>query len=325
VYSVGPERSGAIATRIECAADRFVQLGFASSDALDQSIRDDAIDVLFDLNGYSESQLLDALARRPATMQVNFLGYTGTLGCSAYDYILADSYCITEAAESWYTERVLRVDPCYLPSDSSREISAEPLRRASYGLPDNALVLCCFAPVYKILPDFLDGLQPILGTRADVVLWLRHAEADVARRIRAEAQARGIAAQQIVFAPPDATARYLARFRLADLFIDTFPFGAHTTVNDALFAGLPVLAVAGRSFASRASASQVRAAGLPDFVSESVPEHFTKLRALLDEPQLLAEGARRLRSGAANAALFDLDRYARTFERVIREAWDAHN
>jgi predicted O-linked N-acetylglucosamine transferase (SPINDLY family) len=258
-------------------------------------------------------------------MQVNFLGYTGTLGCSAYDYIVADSYCIPAAAECWYTERVLRVDPCYLPSDPARELQAEPLYRASYGLPDNARVLCCFAPVYKIMPDFLDGLQPILTTHADAVLWLRHAEPDVARRIRAETQARGIAARQIVFAPPDATARYLARFRLADLFVDTFPFGAHTTVNDALFAGLPVLAVAGRSFASRASASQVRAAGLPDFVSESVAEHFTKLHALLEEPRLLAEGAGRLQSGAAHAALFDLDRYARTFERVIREAWDAHN
>lgn len=324
VYSVGPERSGAINARIARAADRFAHLGFGSGDALARSIRGDAVDVLFDLNGYSELQLLEAFARRPAGMQVNFLGYTGTLGCSAYDYILADRYCIPAEAEGWYAERVLRVDPCYLPSDSSREISAEPLHRASYGLPDNARVLCCFAPAYKILPDFLDGLQPILRSHTDAVLWLRHAEADVAVRIRAEAQARGIAARQIVFAPTDATARYLARFRLADLFIDTFPFGAHTTVNDALFAGLPVLAVAGRSFASRASASQVHAAGLPDFVSESVAEHFTKLRALLEEPRLVAEGRRRLQSGAANAVLFDLDRYARTFERVVREAWDAH-
>jgi len=324
VYSVGPERSGAITTRIVRAADRFVPLGFASSDALAQSIRDDAIDVLFDLSGYSGLQLLETFAQRPAGMQVNFLGYTGTLGCNAYDYIIADSYCIPTAAECGYTERVLRVDPCYLSSDSSREILAEPLLRTSYGLPDDARVLCCFAPVYKILPDFLDGLQPIMTTHADAVLWLRHAEADVAGRIRAEAQARGIGARQIIFAPSEATARYLARFRLADLFIDTFPFGAHTTVNDALFAGLPVLAVAGRSFASRASASQVRAAGLSDFVAESVAEQFTRLRALLEEPRLLAEGRRRLQHGAAGAALFDLDRYARTFERVIRAAWDAH-
>ena len=325
VYSVGPERSGAIGTRVARASDRFVHLGVASSDALAQRIRGDAIDVLFDLNGYSAWQLLETFARRPARMQINFLGYTGTLGCSAYDYILADSYCIPPAAECWYTERVLRVDPCYLPSDPAREAQAEPLDRASYGLADNARVLCCFAPVYKILPEFLDGLKPILCAHTDAVLWLRHAEAEVALRIRAEAQARGIPARQIVFAPTDATARYLARFRLADLFIDTFPFGSHTTVNDALFAGLPVLALAGRSFASRASASQVHAAGLPEFVSESITQHFTKLRALLEEPRLLAEARQRLQGGASTAALFDIDRYARTFERVIRQAWDAHD
>jgi predicted O-linked N-acetylglucosamine transferase (SPINDLY family) len=322
VYAIGPEWSDAIATRIAEASDRFVQVGWGYRDALGKCVRDDAIDVLFDLNGYTGLQVLEAFSRRLAPMQVNFLGYTGTLGCSAYDGILADSYCIPPAEEQWYEERVLRVDPCYLPSDPARELAALPLRRADYGLPDDALVLCCFARVYKIVPELLDGLQSILGDHPDAILWLRHTDADVAARVRAEAHARGIGRRQIAFAPPEGTARYLARFRLADLFVDTFPFGAHTTVNDALFAGLPVLAVAGRSFAARASASQVRAAGLPDFVAGSVADYFLKLRAYMDDPRFLSEAAGRLRDGTADAPLFDLDRYTRTFERVIHDTWN---
>jgi predicted O-linked N-acetylglucosamine transferase (SPINDLY family) len=204
-----------------------------------------------------------------------------------------------------------------------QEISKEPLDRAMYGLPDGAPVLCCFAPTYKILPDFLDGLGPILRKHADAVLWLRHSEPGVATRLRAEAQARGIEDRQIVFAPSEATPRYLARFRLANVFVDTFPFGAHTTVNDALCAGLPVLAAAGRSFASRASASQVRAAGLPDLVSDGLPEQFAKLEGLLESPQRFSEAARRLAQGVAIAPLFDLDGYARAFERAVESAWAA--
>jgi predicted O-linked N-acetylglucosamine transferase (SPINDLY family) len=203
-YSCTPSApSGRTPSRRESrtAPDHFVHVGWGYREALGRRVRDDAIDVLFDLNGYTGLQLLEALARRPAPMQVNFLGYTGTLGCSAYDYILADSYCIPPAAERWYEERVLRVDPCYLPSDPARELAAVPLRRAEYGLPDDALVLCCFAPVYKIVPDFLDGLQSILEDHPAAVLWLRHAEADVAARLRAEAHARGIGQRQLVFAP----------------------------------------------------------------------------------------------------------------------------
>jgi predicted O-linked N-acetylglucosamine transferase (SPINDLY family) len=320
-YAVGPERADAIASRTARASERHVYAGWALGTDLARRIRDDDVDVLFDLNGYSGVHVLDVFSRRPAPVQVNYLGYTGTLGCDAYDFIIADSYCIPAAEERWYAERVLRVDPCYLSSDAKQEISNEPLDRAMYGLPNGAPVLCCFAPTYKILPDFLDGLGPILRDHADAVLWLRHAESDVAARLRAEAQARGIRDRQIVLAPSEATPRYLARFRLADVFVDTFPFGAHTTVNDALAAGLPVLAAAGRSFASRASASQVRAAGLPDFVSDGLPAHFAKLEELLESPQRVSDAARRLAQGAATAPLFDLDGYARAFERAIEGAW----
>ena len=322
-YAVGTERPGPIAARIVRASDRFVNVGWHLGADLARRIRDDGIDVLFDLNGYSGLHLVDTFSWRPAAVQVNFLGFTGTLGCSAYDFIVADSYCIPAEEERWYTERVLRVDPCYLSSDRTQEISEEPLDRAMYGLPGGAPVLCCFAPIYKISPDFLDGLASVLRKHAGAVLWLRHAEPEVVARLRAEAQARGLSDRRIVLAPTDALPRYLARFRLADVFVDTFPFGAHTTVNDALAAGLPVLAVAGRSFASRASASQVCAAGLPDLVSYGLAEHVAKLDALLGSPQRLTDAAQRLAQTAGTSPLFDLDGYARAFERAIEGAWVA--
>jgi predicted O-linked N-acetylglucosamine transferase (SPINDLY family) len=319
-YGVGPERAGPIAARIARASDRFAYVGYRLGADLARRIGDDGVDVLFDLNGYSGMHLVDTFSRRPAPVQVNFLGFTGTLGCGAYDFILADSFCIPAEEERWYAERVLRVDPCYLTSDPNQDMSMEPLDRAQYGLPPGAKVLCCFAPIYKILPDFLDGLAPVLRDHADAVLWLRHAEPGVEMRLRGEARARGVEDRQLVFAPADPTPRYLARFRLADVFVDTFPFGAHTTVNDALAAGLPVLAVSGRSFASRASASQVRAAGLPDFVCAGLGEHFAKLDGLLRSPRAISDAAHRLTRNVATAPLFDLDGYARAFGRAIQSA-----
>jgi predicted O-linked N-acetylglucosamine transferase (SPINDLY family) len=323
IYAVGAERAGPVAARIARASDRFVYAGWSLGADLARRIRDDGVEMLFDLNGYSGLHLVDTLSRRPAPVQVNFLGFTGTLGCAAYDFIVADSYCIPAEEERGYTERALRVDPCYLSSDTTQEISHEPLDRAMYGLPEGAPVLCCFAPIYKILPGFLDGLGPVLRKHPDAVLWVRDAEPGVAARLRAEAQARGVSDRQIVLAPRDATPRYLARFKLADVFVDTFPFGAHTTVNDALAAGLPVLAVSGRSFASRASASQVRAAGMPDFVSDSLAEHFAKLEGLLASPRQMSDAGRRLAQNMETAPLFDLDGYARAFERAVEQAWTA--
>jgi predicted O-linked N-acetylglucosamine transferase (SPINDLY family) len=283
-------------------------------------LRADAIDVLFDLNGFSGGEALRIFAARPAPLQVNFLGYTGTLGSSAYDRIVTDRYCIPPQASGDYLERPLYVEPCYLPSDPARAHDAPPSRSA-YGLPDEAIVLYAGSVLYKLTPEMFGAWMRVLRDAAGTVLWLRDAPGSAQERLRAAAREGGVDAARIVFAPAEPLGRYLARLALADAFLDTTPFGAHTTVNDALFMGVPVVTLAGRSFAARASASQVTAAGLGDLVARDLPGYVDTACALA------RDGARRsvacaTLASARTGPLFDADRYAAAFADAVLAAWN---
>ena len=195
------------------------------------------------------------------------------------------------------------------------------VRRADYGLPEDGVVFCAHAAVYKILPSVFAQWMALLARHPRSVLWLRAAAGEVERRLRHAAASQGIDGARLVFAPPDRIPRYLARFRLADLFLDTYPFGAHTTVNDALFAGLPVVTIAGRSFAARASASQLAAAGIEDLIACDLGEYLKIADAIASDPARRASIAAALRGAGPRFALFDMDRYARTFEAALSTAW----
>jgi predicted O-linked N-acetylglucosamine transferase (SPINDLY family) len=219
------------------------------------------------------------------------------------------------------TERPLYIEPCYLPNDAARRFSDDEVTRAGYGLPADATVFASMTAAYKIMPEHFDAMLDVLEGVPGSVLWLRDQPSTVVRRYQLAAEARGMAIERLVCAPNEPVPRYLKRFRLADLFLDTMPFGGHTTVNDALFGGLPVLAWAGRSFASRASASQVIAAGLPELVVGSRDEYVSRAIALgRDRPRLAAMAAK-LASTRDTLPLFDLDRYTRAFEAAIERAW----
>jgi predicted O-linked N-acetylglucosamine transferase (SPINDLY family) len=320
-YAVGVRDEDSIRTRLRESIARWRESTVLNAEALAETIRADDIDVLFDLAGYTGLPLTDVFTRRPAPMQVNFLGYTGTMGSPAYDWIVTDRHCVGAEDAQHYTERPLYVDPCYLPSDSQRTLDAGPMSRADYGLPRDAIVLCAFAGTYKILPDLFGAWMRILERHPRTVLWLRDAGEAVDQRLRDAARARGVDAARLAFAPTEPWSRYLARFRLADLFVDTAPFGAHTTVNDALFAGLPVLTIDGGSFAGRASASQVRTAGLPDFIARDLADYQRKADALVADPARLQSAAATLRASAM--PLFDMARYAQVFGDTVQAAWDA--
>jgi predicted O-linked N-acetylglucosamine transferase (SPINDLY family) len=286
-------------------------------------VRDDGIHILVDLNGYTAGQANDLIAMRPAPLQVNFLGYTGTLGTAACDLIVADTYCIPAAERGYYSEEPLYVDPCYLPSDPLRDegnLIVQP-SRSEYGLPRDATVLSAFSACYKITPEFYDVWMRVLHKVPDAVLWLRGSRPEAEANLRAEAAKRGIDPARLVFAERDSLPRYMSRWRLADLMLDTFPFGAHTTVNDALFAGVPVLTLAGRSFSSRASGSQVIAAGLPELVTTHVADYEALAIELATNAQRRAELRARLRTAGATSALFDMDRYATSFADAMSAAW----
>jgi predicted O-linked N-acetylglucosamine transferase (SPINDLY family) len=319
-YATAQEAGGEFRQRIERNVDRYRLLDRGNPDAGARTLRADAIDVLFDLNGFSGGEAIRVFARRPAPIQINFLGYTGTLGSAAYDFVVVDRNCAPPESRNAFDERLLYVDPCYLPSDPARAPQGAASSRAEYGLSDDAFVFCAFAAPYKILPDHFACWMQLLRNAQGSVLWLRHLLPDRIARLRAEAERRGVDGARLIVAPADSIARYLARFGLADLLLDSAPFGSHTTVNDALFAGLPVVTIAGQSFAGRASASQLYAAGFPELVARDADDYASIAGSLARERDRLAEITRRLRETGRHSPLFDMNAYARAFESAIERA-----
>ena len=315
----GPQVDG-IWRRIRAASDRFRSIPVVDARDVADAIRADEIDVLIDLTGFTGGSNLSILALRPAPVQMNYLGYTGTLGSVAVDWIVADGYCIPDDAAHTCVERLLRVEPCYMPPCDDRAGDVA-VARTDYGLPEDAVVYAAISAPYKILPERFDAWMAILRAVPASVLWMRTIGPVAVRRVLKRAESLGVDPRRLRFASNEDVPRYLARFRLADLFLDTYPFGSHTTVNDALAAGLPVLTQAGRTFASRASASQVIAAGLPELAAASLEEYADIAIALgLDRPRL-RESSLRLRANRSLKPFFDADAYSRAFEAAIERAW----
>jgi len=319
-YATSTTSGDGFAARIEAAVECYRTLDRRDTGTSVQALKADAIDILFDLNGFTGDEAIRLFAQRPAPVQINFLGYTGTLGSDAYDFAMTDRYCVPPEQQHAFAERLLYVDPCYLPSDPNRRVAAQRRTRLDYGLPERSFVFCAFAAVYKILPELFDRWMALLREVPGSVLWLRHLPADRIERLRGAAAKRGVDGSRLLSAPGDSIDRYLARFPLADLFLDTFPFGSHTTVNDALFTGLPVVTVAGQSFASRASASQLHAVGLQGLVAKNLDEYVDIARSLAIDANSLTQSRRTLADASSRAPLFDMDAYARAFEAAVLRA-----
>jgi len=315
----GPQVDG-VWRRIRAASDRFRSVRVVDAREVADAIRADGIDVLIDLTGFTGGSNLSILALRPAPVQINYLGYTGTLGSAAVDWIVADAYCIPPGLADTCVERPLRVEPCYMPPCDDRAGDVA-VARSGYGLPDDAVVYAAMSAPYKILPERFDAWMAILRAVPDSVLWMRTIGTVAVRRVLNRAESRGVDPRRLRFASNEDLPRYLARFGLADLFLDTSPFGSHTTVNDALSAGLPVLTQAGRTFASRASASQVIAAGLPELATASLQEYVDAAVALGRDRPRLRESSLRLRANRSLKPFFDADAYARAFEAAVERAW----
>ena len=318
VYAYALENADAtsIRDRIAEAARGFREVERMSAEKIAAVIRGDAISVLFDLTGHTAHSRPDVFAARPAPLQVNFLGYAGTLGAAYYDYILTDAYTTPAGEQASFEERLLTLDGCYLPSDPERILGKLP-SRASYGLPSDAFVFTSQSAPYKILPEMFDLWARLVAGVDGSVLWLRPMRPEAESNLRSEARRRGLADERVIFAPSEPLPQYLARFRLADLYLDTYPFGSHTTVNDALFAGLPVLTLAGRSMAARASASQVRTAGLPELIASSHLEYESIARGLAGDRARLKSLSARLQSQGRASPLFDMESYAKRFEEAL--------
>ncbi|MBL0142263.1 MAG: tetratricopeptide repeat protein [Betaproteobacteria bacterium] len=323
--SFGPESVDPWRRRIESAVDRFHDVATQTDGAIADRLRDLEIDIAVDLKGYTAGARSGILARRPAPIQVNYLAYPGTMGAGYIDYLVADAVVIPPEHEACYTERIARLPHCYQPNLSNRPIADRTPSRAELGLPDDAFVFCCFNNAYKITPEVFDAWMRLLGAVPGSVLWLLEGPSTATTNLRREAQARGIAPERLVFAPRLAIADHLARHRAADLFLDTLHCNAHTTASDALWAGLPLVTVLGEAFPGRVAASLLRAAGLPELASGSLPEYEAMARRLACNPAELAAIRARLAATRTTNPLFDAQAYTRHLEAAYTTMWERHS
>lgn len=322
-YSYGPDDGSAIRARIRGACDRFVDIAGDSHFAAARKIYGDGVDILVDLKGHTVGARTPIMAQRPALVQVNWLGYPGTMGTDCIDYIIADPFVIPEGSERHYSERVVRLPGCYQINDRRREIAERTPAREECGLPSSAFVFCCFNQAYKILPETFALWMRLLGAVDGSVLWLLETTAFAAANLRQAAAAAGVAPERLVFAPRKPMSEHLARYRVADLALDTFPYTSHTTASDALWAGCPLVTCAGETFASRVAGSILISADLRDLVTGSFEECERLAVALASEPDRLAELRRRLTANRDTCALFDTPRFVSNLEGAYEQMFDA--
>jgi len=321
--SLRPPEASPTGRRVQAAVDRFVDVSLQADADVAQLIREQQIDILVDLQGYTLGTRAAILAHRAAPMQVNFLGFPATMGASYIDYIVADDVVIPAGAESDYTEQVVRLPHCYLPCDDRQPISERLPTREAVGLPREGFVFCAFNNHYKINPVLFDVWMSLLRRTPGSVLWLRSAGPIPTANLRREATARGVAPERLVFAAElPLLADHLARLRLADLFLDTLPYNAHATAAHALWAGVPVLTCRGGAFAARVGASLLRSVDLPELIADDLQQYESLATQLAGSPRAPAEIRSRLARNRRTCPLFDTERFCRALESAYVTMWE---
>ena len=313
LYSYGADDGSPMRARLRAACTEFVDVGGMSDREAAQRIRDDGIEILVDLKGYTLNARTAIVAMRPAPVQVAYLGFPGTMGADFVDYAIVDRVVAPPSMADAFSEKLAWMPGCYQPNDRLRDTGPPP-GRAACGLPEDALVLCCFNHTYKLRPEIFDVWCRLLRDTPDAVLWLLQSNAQARAHLLREAADRGVAPERIVFAPVVPSRDNLARLSHADLFLDTLPVNAHTTASDALWCGVPLVTCAGDSFVGRVAASLLHAVGLPELVAADLAGYEAIARELAADRERLAQLKARLRAGRATAPLFDSERSARDLE-----------
>jgi len=320
-YSLHGSSSCEMRQRIEKSFDCFIDVQDISDRDIALQVRQDEIDIAVDLNGYTQYARSGVFAYRAAPIQINYLGYPGTLGADFMDYIVADRFLIPGEQQKHYNEKPLYLPNTYMPTDNCREISQKPMNRSDMGLPDDAFVFCCFNNNYKISPTEFDIWMRLLTKVENSVLWLRQSNQFSHINIKNEAQKRKVDPSRLVFADKVPMDEHLARHRLADLFVDTFAFNAHTTTTEALWAGLPVVTKIGLGFAARVAGSLLNAVGLPDLVTKTEKDYEALILELATNPTKLAKIKEKLASNRLTQPLFNTEIYTKHLENGYQQAY----
>lgn len=317
-FSLGPDTQDPMRQRLQNAFDRFIDIGTRSDQEVALLARSMELDIAVDLAGFTHGSRPGIFALRAAPLQVSYLGYPGTMAAPYMDYLIADPVIVPPELRAHYTEGMLYL-PSYQANDSTRRIAEKIFTRQELGLPASGFVFCCFNAAYKITPSTFGGWMRILQRVPGSVLLLRAGGEEAASNLQKEAQRRGVDPARLVFGKPTpAASDYLARYRTADLFLDTLPYNAHTTASDALWAGLPVLTCAGESFASRVAASVLTAVGLPELIA-STPENYEDCAvALATDADRLASIKQRLAVNRLSTPLFDSRAFTRNLETAYQ-------
>ena len=316
LYSHSVDDGSVLQKRVRAACEHFIDINSLSNEAVAQRMREDALDIVIDLKGYTRDSRFELLAYRPAAVQAAWLGYPASTGVSFIDYMIGDPIVMPAQHAANYSEKIAQLPLTYQPNERNRILPAA-TPRSQLELPEDAVVLCCFNQTYKISPSMLDIWANVLRAAPNTVLWILAWERHVIGNLRRELDARGIAANRVVFAPKAESAQHLARLRTADLFLDTWPCNAHTTASDALFCGVPVLTVPGETFASRVAASLVNACGLQDLICKDAEAYTSLAIGLANEPGLLRGLKQHLEESRAELPLFDSARFTREFEALL--------
>jgi predicted O-linked N-acetylglucosamine transferase (SPINDLY family) len=323
-FSFGPAQRDEMAKRLTAGVDRFIDVRNRSDLDVASLARSLEIDIAVDLKGYTTDSRTGVFAARAAPIQVNYLGYPGTMGSEYFDYLIADQVVVPIENRDYYSEKIVYLPDSYQVNDSQRVISDRLFDRAECGLPPRGMVYCCFNNNYKILAETFDSWMNILRHVDDSVLWLFADNPRAASNLKKEAASRGVSAERLVFAERMPLPDHLARHRVADLFLDTAPYNAHTTASDALWAGLPVLTRVGETFAGRVAASLLEAIGLPELITPGAQAYEALAIDLGRRPERLAALKQKLARRRLTAPLFDTEQFARHMEAAYAAMYDRY-
>jgi predicted O-linked N-acetylglucosamine transferase (SPINDLY family) len=322
--SFGPDDGSPMRRRLEAAFTRFLHMPNASDETIARTLKDLEIDIAIDLKGLTPNARPGIFARRPAPVQVSYLGYPGTMGAPYIDYLIADSIVIPPEHSSHYSEAIVRLPESYQPNDLRRQIAAVRPTRRELGLPETAFVYCCFNNPYKITREIFALWMRLLSEIEGSALWLLEDSPTVMDNLRREGASRGVSPERLLFAPRIAPEEHLARHSVADLFLDTLPYNAHTTASDALFAGLPLLTCIGSTFPGRVAASLLETMGPQELIVTSLDDYHSLGLKLARDPAALKALREKLASNRNSSPLFDTKRYARHLEAAYLDMVQRH-
>jgi predicted O-linked N-acetylglucosamine transferase (SPINDLY family) len=322
--SYGQDDQSRMRARLEHSVERFVDVTRLTDREVADWLQAHGVHIAVDLKGLTGGARTGIFALRPAPVQINFLGYPGTMGAEYIDYIIADPYVIPSQDQTCYAEKVVYLPQCYQPNDAKRPLPTEVRTRAECGLRESGFVFCCFNNLYKITPPVFEAWMGLLRDVEGSLLWLLEGTPAAMRNLRSRAAANAVAPERLVFAPHIALAQHLARYRHADLFLDTAPCNAHTTASDALWMGVPVLTLTGATFAGRVATSLLQAVGLPQLCTVTLADYVARAMHLASTPSELSALKAHLEGGRRTFPLFDTAGYCPLLEAVFEEVWARH-